>query len=168
MPTMTPAPYDAIIIGTGQAGPSLAARSPTPGRKSPSSSASCSAARASIPAASPPRPWSRAPMPPISPAARPISASRSNGRRQRGHEARESAQGRHLRQVANRRRELAEESAENCTVYQGHARFESASRGRRRGCEAHGRRKSSSTSAGAPSFPQMPGLDRCRTSPTAR
>ena len=51
--------FDAIIIGAGQAGPSLAGRFNEPARRWPSSSASMLAAPASTPAASRPRRWWR-------------------------------------------------------------------------------------------------------------
>jgi choline dehydrogenase-like flavoprotein len=51
--------YDAIIIGTGQAGPSLAVRLASTGMKVAVIERSGSAAPASTPAASRPRHWSQ-------------------------------------------------------------------------------------------------------------
>ena len=57
---MTPETFDAIIIGTGQAGKPLAIALATPAGRPPSSSASTSAAPASTTAARRPRRWSPA------------------------------------------------------------------------------------------------------------
>ena len=116
--------FDAIVIGTGQAGPSSPAASPGRHESRHRSSAASLAAPASTPAASRPRRWSRARMPRIWPAAPPSSASASAAPSRSTWRASRRGRTTISGAVEQRRRSRAAQDRELHGL-PGHARFES-------------------------------------------
>ena len=117
--------YDAIIIGTGQAGPPLAGRLAKAGMKvaiierklfgGTCVNTGCIPTKTMVASAYAARMVQRAAE---------FGVDLAGGFK-RGHEAGEGAQGRHLRRSRGPALEKWLRHMENCTVYDGHARFES-------------------------------------------
>ena len=151
--------FDAIVIGAGQAGPSLAFRLAATGRRvAMVERQTRSAAPASTPAAPRPKPWSPAPASRSRPAARRNTASccRARSASTGRVKARMDARGRPLprRPQANRC-----ETTENITFFRGHARFTGPHAVARERGAAGGADGSSSMSAAAPRRRPIPGLE---------
>ena len=151
--------YDAIIIGTGQAGPPLAGRLAAAGMKvavierrlfgGTCVNTGCIPTKTMVASAYAAHMARRAAEYGVDIA----------GAGQRGHEAGEGAKGRSLRAKSERRGNRGCKSMENCTVYEGHARFESPHEVSVGDDAAHARSASSSTWAARAVVPDMPGLD---------
>ena len=134
-----PITYDAIIIGTGQAGPSLAQRLAAAGHEGRDRRAQAVRRHLRQHRLHPDQDDGGERL------CRPHGAPRRGFRRAidggvtRRHEARQGAEGRHLRRSRATGSRTRCKHLENCTVYQGHARFESPTRSQRGRGPAHRR-----------------------------
>ena len=155
--------FDAIVIGTGQSGPSIAARMTKAGHEGRHHRAQAlrrhlrqrrlhshqDAGRER------PRRARRAPR-------RGFRRDASTGESKVDMKARQGAQGRDRRATPRQDVEKWLKSNPNLTVFHGHGRFESPTTRSASTASCSKRRRSSSTSAAAPACPTMPGRRRDR------